>query len=133
MLVDDLETQNPFYLKRQGKFQEALIAYAQVYAEAIRDENKFIAEMCFDQMVDIRLLQLLREGATFDRVPDLQRSVSDYLDGVLRDLEAPENSSHEFFDRSWDKFPRQKKGRPLFSVGKEQLVRSGSESRRSVG
>jgi hypothetical protein len=129
MLIENLKTDNPFILKRQGKFHEALLAYAQQYAEALREGNEYKARVCFDQMVDIRLLELLRERRTFANTRELKYHVRDYLAEILQEVSVSQDSLHEHFDISWAKFPRRREGRPLFSVGKEQLVQSKSNSR----
>lgn len=129
MILENSDIENPFVLKRHGKFNAAISAYVRRYSEALREGNEYIAQMCFDQMVDIRLLELLKEGRKFNTLPALKRSVEDYLAKVLQNSELYEETFHEHFGRSWEKISRQQDGHALFSVRREQLVhsRSGSE------
>lgn len=55
------QKQTPFELKRLGKLDRALEGYALEFAAAVDKNNKFLAEVSFDQMLDIVLMRYLRE------------------------------------------------------------------------
>ncbi len=128
MVAEHTEEDNAFILKQRGKFVEAMQAYARRHAKACEEKNEHIAQLCFDQMLDVQLLQLLKSGTRFKNATDLKHTASIYLASVLRELGAFDDSIRKYFDRSWAKFPSQKEGHPLFSAGREQLVHSRSNS-----
>ena len=125
-MVENSDFKDAFVLKKEGNFPAASEAYARSYGEALQDGNEYIARMCFDQLVDVQLLALLRDGAMFRNVSELRRGVRVHIDEMLLHVQAPRELVSEHFDLSWQKFPRQKDGHPLFSVEKERLVRVGS-------
>ena len=59
MMQENSNGNNPFMLKREGKFPDALLAYAHQYVEAMQERNEYIAQTCLDQMIDVRLLEFL--------------------------------------------------------------------------
>lgn len=136
-------TATPFGLKQQGKFSDALDSYAAQFAKALETKNEFIAETCFDQMLDLVLLLLYveverqrervyEEAASlrgrgnlqgrYSSMTDLKKKVRSYLNQYLP-TSLHGRTLDPYFERSWDKFKRlarrQTRG---FSVRKEQLV-----------
>ena len=71
-MLDNSDPKDAFVLKKEGNFSAASEAYARWYGEALRDGNEYIARMCFDQLVDLQLLTLLRDGVAFRSVSELK-------------------------------------------------------------
>jgi hypothetical protein len=122
---------NPFILKREGNFAAAMWAYAREYARARQDGNEYIAQVCFDQMVDIHLIELLRERRMFGSLHELKHDVQSRLAEVLQEIEGHQELLHKHLETSWSKFSRPRKGRRGFSVSKRQLIHN-AESRRNA-
>ena len=120
------ETENPYILKREGRFIEALQLYADKCQKAHNERNEFIAQVCFDQMVDAQLLELLRENRSFRRLRDLELEVSNHLKQVVSEWANLDEHFQQYFENSWGKFDR--RGRPLLSVRREQLIISKSDN-----
>ncbi len=100
--------ENPFILKRAGKFDKALILYAQEYVNARHEENAYIEEICFDQMVDIKLLEFLKGVLNEERQPfknrmQLRNEVSKQLEEFLYTKEASggQEQFQKHFNKSW--------------------------------
>lgn len=119
---------NPFVLKKDGKFSKALLAYAGEYADAQSEGNEFIAQVCFDQMIDVELLNLLKKERKFDNLTDMKREIGGRLKTTLTEQEASTDRFDEHFANSWGKFAR--KGKPSLSVRKERLLVSGSNAKK---
>lgn len=117
---------NPFVLKKEGEFGKALLAYASEYADAQSEGNEFIAQVCFDQMIDVELLNLLKKERKFDNLTDMKREIGGRLKTTLTEREASTDRFDEHFANSWGKFAR--KGKPSLSVRKERLLVSGSNA-----
>ena len=124
-MVEDSDFKDAFVRKKEGNFPAASEAYARSYGEALQDGNEYIARMCFDQLVDVQLLALLKDGAIFRNVSELRRGVRVHIDEMLVHLQAPLEHISKHFDLSWQKVPRQRDGHPMFSVEKERLIRVG--------
>ena len=120
------EIGNPYILKREGKFTEALQTYADEFVQAHCVGDEFIARVCFDQMIDVKLLDLLSRNRRFGSLSDLKREVIFHLKDAVREPKRLDGRFQEYFEISWGKFDRRKNARPLMSVRKEQLVGSGS-------
>lgn len=120
------EAESPFELKMKGDFEQALREYARHYVESIRSGNFPIAEICFDQMFDICLLDHLKAGSRFESKSKLLETIERRLLNVLS-LEELENRS-EFKERLDScrrrLFPR---GRStgVFSVDPKWLLKTG--------
>lgn len=119
------ETVSPFTLKMKGDFEEALIEYASRYFESIRSENELIADICFDQIFDICLLEHLKEGRKFESKGKLLEDIERSLVNVL----TREEAGHEEFKKRFGScnrrlFPR---GRSTgaFSVDAKWLLKTG--------
>lgn len=119
---------NPFVLKKEGEFSKALLAYANEYADAQSEGNEFIAQVCFDQMIDVELLELLKKERRFNNLTDLKREVGGRLKTTLTEQEASTDRFDEHFANSWGKFSR--KGKASLSVPKERLLVSGSNGKK---
>lgn len=63
--MSDEQIRTAYDLKREGAFPDALRAYANEYRLALDGGNSFVAEVCADQLVDVSLLSLLKEGQRF--------------------------------------------------------------------
>ena len=111
---------NPYILKREGKFNEALQSYAYEFVSAHNESNEYIAQMCFDQMLDAQLLEFLKKRQRFETMKDLKRQAQARLNKVVR--ENFDGRFAEYFDSSWKKFDRRKDATPLMSVHRDLLI-----------
>lgn len=113
-----------FYLKRSGAFKEALRAYAREYAQNLRQENPFIAQVCFEEMVDTSLLHYLKEDRLFETKEKLVAFLRNELLDILKSQEAYDGKSFDEHFRSCQRklFPRGK-GKTPFSVDRRLLLR----------
>ena len=122
------ETGNPYILKRQGKFGIALQTYADKCLQAHDEGDEFIAQVCFDQMIDITLLEFLKGNRRFSKTGDLKREVNIHLKEAVRESKMLDGRFQDYFDSSWEKFGRVSNGQSLLSVRKEQLIGSDSDT-----
>ena len=86
------ETENPYILKRRGKFGRALKTYADKCKKAHIDGDEFIAQVCFDQMVDVKLRS--SEEKQESNPSDLKHEVSLHLKKVIREHEILDGRFH---------------------------------------
>lgn len=121
-------------LKRIGEFDKALLAYAKEYRKNVEQQgSRYLARLCFEQIVDIILLKYLRDQKTFvdsryllDALEHEVRQV--FAEIKIRDVE----NFEEFFDRIRRKlFPRGR-GKSAFSVDRNLLLRSTEYQRQST-
>lgn len=84
------EAEPSFKLKRKGDFGQALTAYAREYSSSLRSENSFIADICFEQMFDICLLDYLKEEHHFATKEELLKAIETKLLETLRRADAYE-------------------------------------------
>lgn len=114
---------NPIYLKRKGNLEEALHIYADLFAEAVQNENSFLAEKCFEQIFDIYLLKYLRDGVRFASVGDERRRLDADIVGLLQQRQPYEAKSfRNYFDSCWRRFVPRGRGQNVFSVDRRLLL-----------
>ncbi|GEM_PF-2060918 len=111
-------------LKRRGEFDRALLAYAKEYRRNTQGEgSRYLARLCFEQMVDIILIKYLRDQLRFDTSVSLLNTLRDDLEQIFEEMQIRDAEDfHEFFNRSRKKlFPRGR-GKSAFSVDRNQLL-----------
>ena len=118
---------SPFELKVKGDFERALAEYARRYAESIESQNDFIAEVCFDQMFDICLLEHLRRGLRFKT----KRELLEAIENRLMDVLSVEGSHRGEFQKRLTSCTRRLsprgRGAPAFSVDPKWLLKATAE------
>ena len=119
------EAKSPFELKVKGDFEDALRMYALRYVESLESENAHIAEICFDQMFDICLLEYLKQGDRFESKSKLLEAVERRLRDVLS---FEESDDRDEFKKSLDSckrrlFPRGRSS-GVFSVDPKWLLKT---------
>lgn len=123
-----------YVLKRKGEFDKALQAYAKEYrrntqGEDIEPDNirregsRYLARLCFEEMVDIILITYLRDQRRFDTSVSLLNTLRDDLERLFAEMQIRDAEGfEEFFNRSRRKlFPRGR-GKSAFSVDRNQLL-----------
>ena len=121
MGLGPLEGASPFDLKRKGDFARALTAYAREFSSALEREDGFIAEISFEQMFDVCLLEHLQKGSRFETRTELLESIKERLAETLR-LESTDNYFHNRFDSCKTKLFPQGRGTNPFSVDPKWLL-----------
>ena len=120
------EAKSPFELKVKGDFEQALTEYAHHYVESLKSENDPIADICFDQMFDICLLEHLKQGLRFET----ERKLFEAIERRLLDVLSQEETGREEFKKRLSScnrrlFPGGRSTSP-FSVDPNWLLKSKS-------
>lgn len=127
----EVSQEQAFYLKRKGAFREALLAYAREYAESLRQENPFIAKVCFEEMVDVSLLQYLKEQRHFKDDKELLGSIRhDLIEALQRDYD--DGKFDELLRYCRRKLIRKGRSKKPFSVDTSLLLPKNARSQRKV-
>ena len=119
---------NPFLLKKRGELEPALNGYAERLAQAAKEGNTFMAEVCFDQMFDIELLRYSKSGSRFSNLADLKARLKADLTSQCPDLDyyyqrgLIDLTFEHFFASSWRKYTYRGKVKRPFSVPAHLLV-----------
>lgn len=112
-----------FYLKAEGKFKEALKAYATEYADSLKHEATFVAEACFREMFDTALLLCLQEGQLFETKEKLVAAVHSKIVEALSSVEAHDDRFGDLFRHYQGKLIPRGRAKAQFSVDARLLLR----------
>ena len=114
---------SPFHLKRHGDFEKALKGYGEWFAGAQESGNRFLSEMCFDQIFDLQLLLYVRHKKQFDSGNRLRQQLeSDVRKAVNTELAVPSQDFDRFFTSCWRRHSPRGRGRTPFSVDRATLI-----------
>lgn len=122
--IQDLE-RNPFYLKRKGQFDKALVEYVVRFARAQESGNNFVSATCYDQIFDIHLLLYAKHQSSFNSLQQLRYQLKKDVHEALGTEQAiPTQALERFFESCWRRFSPRGRGQTRFSVDRQTLVPS---------
>lgn len=78
--------QTPYELKRLGNLGKALEGYAVEFATALDKKSQFLAEECFNQMLDIVLMRYMQQKQCFPNKQSLMTQAQHELEEVLSNV-----------------------------------------------
>lgn len=114
---------SPYYLKRKGEFEKALDAYAARFESAQENGNRYLSEICFDQIFDVLLLIYLKQKKSFPNGERLKGQLKTDLSDLLTKKRSLRSQSYEkLFGDCWHRYSPRGGGQTRFSVDRLALL-----------